>query len=617
MDPLLDKAGGKVLFLLGNEAIARGALEGGIGVAATYPGTPSSEIGNTLARIAREAGIYFEFSTNEKVALEVAAAASACGLRAFTFMKHVGLNVAADPYMTVAYTGVRGGFIILTADDPSCHSSQNEQDNRYFGLLANVPVLEPSNPQEALEMTREGFALSERFELPLLMRTVTRVNHMRAPVTLGSLPQPKTKGKFDKDPGRFVVLPSTARKRHAVLLQQMAKVAEFSETCPWNRVEECNGGGKLGIVAAGAGYNYVAEVVKTQGIAAKILKLGLSHPLPARKCAEFLASIDTLVVVEELEPIMEIQLTAMAKEANPKLRIIGKASGHFSRLNEYDMDVVKEALGKVLGKSMAGACLEPKPLQLPSRPPVLCPGCPHRSTYHAVRRAFKGKEVIHSTDIGCYTLGIQPPMSAADFLLCMGSSVDAACGFSKGTDQPVLAFLGDSTFFHSGIHGLINAVYNKHRFIYTILDNRTTAMTGHQPNPGMGKTAMGDDAPEADIQAIVKACGVKFVRVVDPSDIKGTTQAYVEAARHPDVSVIIAKRACVLLEARDRRRAGTFRPYWIDPEKCRFCLACIKQYGCPALYKGEDKKTHINAALCNGCGVCAQVCPFKAIGEGK
>jgi indolepyruvate ferredoxin oxidoreductase alpha subunit len=620
MDPLLDRTPGKKLFLLGNEAIARGALEGGMGVAAAYPGTPSSEIGNTFARIAREAGVYFEFSTNEKVAFEVAAAASACGVRSFTFMKHVGLNVAADAYMTVAYTGVRGGFVILSADDPSCHSSQNEQDNRYYALLANIPVLEPADCQEAHDMMREAFALSERFELPIMMRTVTRMNHMRAPVELGSLPAPKTKGKYDKDPGRFVVVPATARKSHGILLQRMARAAEYSESCPWNRVEEYHGGGKLGIVAAGVGYNYAAEVVEGEKIPARILKLGLSNPLPSKLVGELIKGLDTLVVVEEMEPILEQQLAAMAKDLNPKLRMVGKASGHFSKMFEYDMDVLKEALGSALGKSFVGSCLAPEPLQLPSRPPVLCPGCPHRSTYYSVNKALKGKksETIFSSDIGCYTLGIQPPMNAADFLLCMGSSVDASGGFAVAApDQPTMAFLGDSTFFHSGIHGLINAVYNKHRFVYTILDNRTTAMTGHQPNPGMGKTAMGDPAQEADIEAIVRACGVKFVRVVDPSDLKATTKAYEEALAHPEVSVIIAKRACVLLEARDRKKAKAFHHWRVDPAKCKFCHRCIKEYGCPALYNGDDKKTHINPALCNGCGVCAQVCPFHAIEEAK
>ncbi len=348
MDPLLDKTPGKKLFLLGNEAIARGALEGGMAIAAAYPGTPSSEIGNTFARIAKEAGVYFEFSTNEKVAFEVAAAASACGVRSFTFMKHVGLNVAADAYMTVAYTGVRGGFVILSADDPSCHSSQNEQDNRYYALLANVPVMEPADCQEAHDMMRDAFALSEKFEMPILMRTVTRMNHMRAPVELGPLPEPKIKGKYVKDPGGFVVVPATARKSHGLLLQRMAKVAEYSEDCPWNRIEEYNGGGKLGVVAAGVGYNYVAEVVDTEKIPARILKLGLSNPLPAKLVSDFIKGLDTLVVVEEMEPILEQQLAAMAKDLNPKLKIVGKASGHFSKMFEYDMDVVKEALGKAL-----------------------------------------------------------------------------------------------------------------------------------------------------------------------------------------------------------------------------------------------------------------------------
>ncbi|MBI5000321.1 MAG: indolepyruvate ferredoxin oxidoreductase subunit alpha [Euryarchaeota archaeon] len=615
MDRILSRDEGKKLFLLGNEGIARGALEAGIGLAATYPGTPSSEIGNVLSRIAKDAGIYFEFSVNEKVAVEVAAAASACGVRSLTFMKHVGLNVAADPFMTIAYTGVRGGFVLVSADDPSCHSSQNEQDNRYYGQISGAPIIEPSTPQECKDMTRIGFDLSEKFELPFILRTTTRVSHMRAPVSIGPLRGPKAEGRFEKDPERFVVLPAHARKRHAVLLEQLAKLQEFSEKSELNRFEGSRDS-KLGVLTAGAAYNYTAEVIHASGLGHRLLKLGLPHPFPAKLVREFIEPLDTLIVSEELEPIMETQALALAKDANPKLKVIGKGSGHFPRLYEYSPDTMASALDKALGTKLAKPVATPKEMKLPNRPPVLCPGCPHRSTYYAARKALNKRDSVYSTDIGCYTLGIQPPMLAADFLLCMGSSVDAACGFSKATDQLILAFIGDSTFFHSGIHGMINAVYNGDRFVYTILDNRTTAMTGHQPNPGMGVNGMGEPSPEADIEGIAKACGVKWLRTIDPSETKDAIEAYKEALDYQGVAVIVSRRACVLLEARDRKKAGSFRQFHVKPDDCRFCLTCIKQYGCPALVKGE-KKVHIDAALCNGCGVCAQVCPYKAIEEDK
>lgn len=618
MNELLSKDAGKKLFLLGNEAIVRGALEAGLDVAATYPGTPSSEIGDTFYEISKEAGMYFEFSTNEKVATEVAAAASACGLRAMTFMKHVGLNVAADAFMTIAYTGARGGFILVSADDPGCHSSQNEQDNRYFSQLGCVPMLEPSSPEECKEMTRLGFELSEKLELPILLRTTTRVNHMRGLVTTRELKKGKGKGHFDKDPGRFVTVPATARKRHVILLKQMEKAAEVSETSELN-FEIDMGGSDVGFLTSGAAFNYIYDVVSQEKIKCRILKLGMTNPLPEKKCSEFIKKLKKLVVVEELEPILENKLTALAKDVNPKLEIFGKRSGHFSRLFEYTPDTVRESLSKIPGIKVKLAAPAKLTIQLPNRPPTLCPGCPHRSTYYAVKKALKQRfeDAIFSTDIGCYTLSIQPPLKTADYLLCMGSSVDAAGGFSKSTDQPILAFLGDSTFFHAGIHGLINAVYNRHKFVYTIHDNRTTAMTGHQPNPGMGIDGRGDPAPEVSIEEIVKACGVKFLRTVDPSQIRETAKAYEEALAHDGVAVIVSRRACVLLEADDRKKKGLFLTYHVLPEKCKKCHTCIKTFGCPALSINPDSSMRIEDGLCNGCGVCAQVCPFKAIEEKK
>ncbi len=618
MKELLTNESGKKMFLLGNEAIVRGSLEAGIDFAATYPGTPSSEIGNTFHKICKDANIYFEFSTNEKVAMEVAAAASASNLRALNFQKHVGLNVAADAFMTVAYQGVRGGFVMVTADDPGCHSSQNEQDNRYYARIANIPMLEPANAEEAKEMTRIGFDLSEEVELPVLLRTTTRLNHVRGIVYTKEKKPQKGKGHFEKDPARFVTVPAHARIGHKKLLERMANAKKISETSQFNEIIDL-GGSEYGIIASGVGFNYAIDIMKEAGISGKILKLGMTWPLPTDKIIEFMKSVENIIMVEEGEPLMENEIIALAKDAKPEIKIFGKRSGHFSVMGEYGPDVMKKALSEITGKDLLPKNIPEITIDLPVRPPSLCPGCPHRSTYYALKKALKQnfKDAIFSTDIGCYTLGIQDPLNVADFLLCMGSSVDAAGGFSKATDQPVLAFLGDSTFFHSGIHGLINAVYNRHKFVYTILDNRTTAMTGHQPNPGMGMDGRGDPSPHISIEDIVRGCGVEFVRVVDTSEMKEMQKAYEDALAYDGLAVIIAKRACVLLEARDRKKADNFNTWQINQEECTKCQVCLKKWGCPAIYLSDDGSVHINEGMCNGCGMCAEVCPFDAIHENK
>ncbi|MBA3045517.1 MAG: indolepyruvate ferredoxin oxidoreductase subunit alpha [Candidatus Thermoplasmatota archaeon] len=616
MNQLLTKEKGKKLFLLGNEAIVRGSLEAGLDFAACYPGTPSSEIGNTFFEIGKDANVYFEFSTNEKVALEVAAAASACGLRAMTFMKHVGLNVAADAFMTVAYTGVRGGFVMISADDPGCHSSQNEQDNRYYARIANIPMFEPANANEAKDMTRNGFALSEKLELPVLVRTTTRLNHVRGAVETGNLEPQRGKGHFDKDPGRFVTIPAHARIGHVKLLERMTKALVISENSEFNKVIDM-GGSEYGVITSGVSYNYAVDIMGAAGIKGKILKLGMTWPLPEKMMTEFIKSVDKLVIVEEGEPLLENAIMALAKDVKPEIMVYGKRSGHFSVMGEYGPDVLKSAFSGITGMDLMPKNVPKASTPLPARPPSLCPGCPHRSTYYAAKLALKQnfKDAIFSSDIGCYTLGIQEPLNVADFLLCMGSSVDAAGGFSKATDQPVLAFLGDSTFFHSGIHGVVNAVYNRHKFVYTILDNRTTAMTGHQPNPGMGTDGRGDPAPMISIEDIVKGCGVDFVRTVDTSNIKEMQKAYEDALAHDKLAVIIAKRECVLLEIRARKKAKDFHTWQINQEECTKCQVCIKTWGCPAIYLADDGSVHINDGICNGCGICSKVCPFKAIHE--
>lgn len=623
MDILLEDIPGKKVLLLGNEAAVRGAIEGGCAVAATYPGTPSSEIGNTLFKVAKKANIYFEFSVNEKVAMEVAGAAAVAGVRAMAFMKHVGLNVASDAFMTLGYTGVRAGLVIISADDPSAHSSQNEQDNRYYGgKLANIPMLEPSNPMEFKEMVREGFDISERLELPVLVRTTTRVNHVRGIVEYKPIKKDSKKKieNYEKDPFRFVVVPQVAVKNHPRLLRQMEKAATISEETKYNFIEFYGNGKTHGksvlIVTSGVSYGYVKDALKILGIGAKVFKLGMTNPLPEKSLAKAMAEADIVIPIEELEPYLETELKRIAYVYRYTCEIKGKDEGIFPRIYEYNPDIVMEGIAKALNmeyRTESGGKIEH---ELPSRPPAMCPGCPHRATYFAVKKVF-GDNGIYPMDIGCYTLGIQPPYKVADLLLCMGSSIGTACGFSKVYDGNVVAFIGDSTFFHAGLPGVVNALHNKHRFVLAILDNSTTAMTGHQPHPGLPVDGMGDEAPAIDIAELVKGMGVEFVRVVDPYNLEETIAAFKEAKEYQGLSVIVARQRCALIIDRDKRRSGIpIIPYTIDQEKCRKCLICINAFGCPALQlidKEGAKRVEINDTLCDGCGVCAQVCPFNAI----
>jgi len=614
MDRVLDSTPGTKVLLLGNEAIARGALEAGVAVATTYPGTPASEIGDALARVAKDAGIYFEYSTNEMVATEFAIGAATSGVRAIVSMKHVGLNVAADALITFAYTGTRGGFVLVTADDPSCHSSQNEQDNRYYALLGGIPLLEPSSPQECYEMTKEAFALSEKLQLPVIVRTTTRVSHVRGPVTVGEIvPGPK-KMEFVKDPKRFVTVPAVARARHLVLLESLREAERLANESSLNRLEKSGLSAKLGIITASAAYNYAADAARDVKLPVNILKLGFSHPLPTELVTRFLRLHETVVVIEELEPILETSVRAVAQHEGVTCRILGKADGLFPRAHEFDQSIVSAGLEKAAGLKRSTPSPPSEPQNLPMRPPVLCAGCPHSATYFAVNKATNRK-AIFASDIGCYTLGVSPPYSAADLLVCMGSSVGTAGGLAKVNDQPVVAFIGDSTFFHAGIPGLINAVHHGHKFLLMILDNRTTAMTGHQPHPGSPAGPACCNITAVSIEDVVKGCGVKWLKVVDPYDVKLTTETVREALKQEGVSVVIARRECALIAKRDSEGAIA-RKQVIDQEACEKCGTCVEKFQCPAI-SSRDEVQSIDEALCSGCEVCAQVCPYKAIKGAK
>ena len=505
-------------FLLGNEAIVRGALESGVCVVAAYPGTPSSEIIDRFSQLGDEAGIYVEYSVNEKVSMEVACAAAICGVRSLCSMKHVGLNVAADAFMTLAYVGVKAGMVIVVADDPSLHSSQNEQDSRYYAKISGVPMLEPSTPEEAHRMTMEAFRISEKFGTPCLLRTTTRVNHCRGPVRVGPIPPAKGfQGEFKKDPFNLVVIPAVGRKLRLALLERTRKLLGESEASPLNFV---SGKGDLGIITSGISYLHVRDALISMGLEdkVKILKLGFTNPQPKALINEFLSGVNKALVVEELEPFLEEAVKISAQESKLPVEIAGKGKGLIPQAFELDPVKVKSAIGAFLGIGYEQPKVYEAP-ELPQRPPNLCPGCPHRATYYSVKKVF-GEEAIYPTDIGCYTLGVLPPLKMADFLICMGSGVSTAGGFSKVLDRQVVAFIGDSTFFHAGIPGLVNAVSNGHRFLLVILDNGTTAMTGHQPHPGVELTSKGRIEPKVSLEKLVRGCGVNLVATINPLQVK-------------------------------------------------------------------------------------------------
>ena len=607
---LTDNPGEKMLFL-GNEAIARGAIEAGVAFASTYPGTPSSEITLNFFQMAQESDLYFEYSTNEKIALEVSAAAANSGVRSMCVMKHVGVNVAADALMTLAYVGVKGGMVILSADDPFMFSSQNEQDNRYYAKLSGLPMLEPSSVEEAKELIPYAFDLSEKLQEPVIFRTTTRINHSTGVVTLGEIRQPVTRGTFTKDPMNYVVVPAVARNLHVKLLKNYDAAQELAEDSKYNFI---TGSGDLGIICNGVSYNYVSDAIQDMGIEnkTKVLRIGFSHPLPPKLIKGFLKECQKVLVVEEGEPYMEEAVKAMAQEEGLVLPINGKTKDLFTRLYEYNPVQVKQCMATYFDLPYTPPEI-PNLTDLPpvpQRPPTLCAGCSHRATYHEVKKATEGMETIFPSDIGCYTLGLLPPLSAADFLICMGSSVGTAGGFSQVNDKKVIAFIGDSTFFHSGIPGLINGVYNNHNFTLVILDNGTTAMTGHQPNPGVDMTRMNMDGfGRVSIEKVVRAIGVEHVTIIKPYKVKKSIEAIKESIKYEGVSVIISEEICALYA--NALKLPKHKPFNIT-DKCKNHRTCIDSLACPAFYIWNDR-VKIDANLCTGCAVCAQICPENAI----
>ncbi|MDR3641894.1 MAG: indolepyruvate ferredoxin oxidoreductase subunit alpha [Humidesulfovibrio sp.] len=615
--PLLAGAPGETHLFLGNEAIVRGAIEAGIQFITCYPGTPSSEVPDTFFRLSPEAAYTFEYSVNEKVALEVAGGATLAGALSMVTMKHVGVNVAADPLLTLTYIGSPGGLVLLSADDPGCHSSQNEQDNRIYARLAGMPCFEPSSAQEAKDMTCAALGLSRELGAPALLRTTTRVNHLRGPVILGEPTVLSKPAGFQKNPSRFVPIPAFARPMHLRLLERIEALRERAESSPFNVV---SGAGTVGVVASGISRAYLSDALDETGLLGKVktLDLGFTYPLPEKLLASFMQGLGTLLVIEELEPVLETEIRALAQRLGLTLNILGKTPGPLPRFGEYDVALVQTALRAALGlpepKKQACACGDASevalPAALPNRPPNLCAGCPHRATYVAVRKVF-GDTAVYSSDIGCYTLGLLPPLKAADFLLCMGSSISAGCGAAKAAGQTVVGFIGDSTFFHSGITGLVNAVFNRHDILVVILDNRTTAMTGHQPNPGVDKTNLGDNPVRVDIEPLVRGIGITQIRKVNPLNQKATLAAIEELKDLSGVRVLIAEEPCPLFARRaygqKRNQVAYVAGDCAASAQDGSCGDCLNTLACPAFYV-EDGKMAIDPLLCSGCMLCLQIC---------
>ncbi|MBO8174110.1 MAG: indolepyruvate ferredoxin oxidoreductase subunit alpha [Thermococcus sp.] len=603
-------------LLMGNEAIAYGALESGISFATGYPGTPSTEVIETIARLNPE--VFAEWAPNEKVALEEAAGVSYAGLRSLVTMKCVGLNVAADPLMSLAYSGVEGGLVILVADDPGPHTSQTEQDDRYYGKLSLLPVLEPYDPQEAHDLIKYAYELSEKYKVPVIFRTTTRVNHTTADVEVGEFIKLERKPEFKKDVQRYVRASMKGNlERHKWLNKTLKEIEKEFETLRFNWIE---GEGKIGIIVEGAPYNYVKEVVPKIGESFKILKLSTPHPLPKKLVVDFLKSVDMAIVVEDGAPFLEEEVKIAAYEEGLSVPIYGKKTGHLPLEGELTPSLVRNALLGLLGKE-AQSYEKPKEVEeaeklAPSRPPTMCPGCPHRGSYRALLDAlrelkFKKDELPIHGDIGCYALSLLPPLEAIWTEYVMGASISLANGQSIAFGKKIVATIGDSTFFHNGIQPLVDAVYKNLDVLVMILDNRTTAMTGHQPHPGTGGSETGRKFNEIDIEALVKALGVKYVKTVDPYDLKATREAIKEAMQVKGPAVIIAKRECIIPVIR-RGEIGELPT--VIGDKCVGCKACILLTGCPALvYDPEINKVRIDPLICTGCGICNQLCPFDAI----
>ena len=570
-------------LMIGNQAVAAGLYDGGLGVVSSYPGTPSTEITEFLSKYE---DIHSEWAPNEKVACEVAFGASLAGARSACAMKHVGLNVAADPLFTLSYTGVNGGMVICVADDPAMHSSQNEQDSRHYAIASKVPMLEPADSMEAYTFAKSAFELSERFDTPVLLRMCTRIAHSQSVVETGEK-VPAILKDYEKNPAKYIMMPGNAIKRHPIVEERTRALSEFAEDCIYNKVEMNSD--EIGIITSGCSYLYVKEAL---GDSVSILKIGMPHPLPTKIIREFASKVKKLYVIEELDPIIETHVKSLG------IDVTGKDI--FSLLGEFSQHTIAAAFGKEIPDSVSADS------DIPARPPMMCAGCPHRGMFYTLA---KNKITVHG-DIGCYTLGAVPPLCALDSTLCMGASISGLHGFNsaRGSDaeKKSVAVIGDSTFMHSGMTGLVNVAYNATNSTVIILDNSITGMTGHQQNPTTGYNIKGDPAAKVDLEALCRALGINRVRVVDPYDLKACETAVKEELAAEEPSVIISRRPCVLLKYVKHEA-----PLVVDADKCKSCKRCMS-LGCPAISL-KDGKAKIDTTLCVGCGVCKQLCAFDAI----
>ena len=570
-------------LMLGNEAAARGLYEAGCALISSYPGTPSTEI---TERAAQYDEIYCEWAPNEKVAMEVAFGAALAGKRSACVMKHVGLNVAADPLFTIAYTGVNAGMVICVADDPGMHSSQNEQDSRHYAVSAKIPMLEPADSAEARDFAKRAFELSEEYDTPVFLKLCTRISHSQSIVELGQRVEPARR-PYEKDIAKYVMVPGNARPRHPIVEERTRRLTAFAETTDLNR-EEMGEDTSIGIITSSTSYQYVREVF---GDKACVLKLGLSWPMPVQKIQDFAAQVDKVLVVEELEPIIENHCRQIGVEVSGK--------DVLPMIDELTQGVVARCLGRPEKETVT---LED---EIPGRPPVMCAGCPHRGVFYTLS---KNKCMVYG-DIGCYTLGVMPPLNAMDLNVCMGASCSGLHGFNlaggAAHEKNSVAVIGDSTFIHSGITGITDIAYNRTNSTVLILDNSITGMTGHQQNPTTGKNLRGEPAGKIDLETLCRAMGIRRVRVVDPYDLKATEQVVTEELAADEPSVIITRRPCVLLKTVQKHP-----PYRVEAEDCKGCKQCMK-IGCPAI-SWKDKKAVVDPSQCVGCGVCEQLCKFGA-----
>ena len=570
-------------LLIGNAAVARGLYEAGCNVISSYPGTPSTEITEFAAKYDE---IYCEWAPNEKVACEVAFGASLRGARSACAMKHVGLNVAADPLFTLSYTGVNGGMVICVADDPGMHSSQNEQDSRHYAIASKIPMLEPADSQEAYDFARKAFELSEKYDTPILLRMCTRIAHSQSIVETGERTEAGVK-EYEKNPEKYIMMPANAKKRHPFVEERTRKFVELAENCEFNRIEYTNS--KIGVITSGASYQYVKEAL---GDSVSVFKLGIVNPLPEKSIIEFAAKMDKVYVIEELDGIIEAHCNSLG------IKVCGKEL--FTCIGEFSQKTIAEAMG-----------LEDKEkyslgMDIPMRPPMMCAGCPHRGMYYALAK----NKITVLGDIGCYTLGATPPLFALDSTLCMGASVSGLHGFNKAggseSEGKSVCVIGDSTFMHSGVTGLINIAYNGSNSTVIILDNSITGMTGHQQNPTTGYNIKGDPASKIDLETLCRSVGINRVTVVDPYDLKECERVVKEELSANEPSVIISRRPCVLLKSVKPKK-----PLVVNKDKCKGCKKCMS-FGCPAISM-HDGKAEIDRTLCVGCDVCTQLCPFDAI----